>query len=414
MGSKSTDDSARDAPDATTPATSAVASTTSAQDAQQQAAEIRRELAKLAPNQALSQALVILDTSRDTVELATVHQFLRELVDVRELPSVVRIRLSDWFAARGEVSTASRVLEPLVTSGDPSALPALVRLADMAQQRGDSPDQSRLYDEILAIDVGFPGVRERLGRLRAPARAGDAGATLIAPESTQLASGRFELISELGRGGAGAVFVARDLRTRREVALKLYHPGARGDRNARLRAEARVACAQSSRHIVRVFDLIEDLGAVTMEHCTAATLRKSIARGEGGVAQRRAWAAGIAHALAVTHNNGWVHRDLKPGNVLQRADGTAVLTDFGLATRIGAAVEPTEGTAGYTAPEARDVRAADPRADVYAFGALARDLAGDRDDVLLALAERCLSDEPKDRPRDGGALLALLKTMGIS
>jgi hypothetical protein len=376
--------------------------------------EVTQQLRKLPPSQAIAQAIATLDATQDQAEASALKEFLRRFADEPTLTPDARIRLSDWFAARDEPQLASRVLVTLVTDGNAAALPALVRLADIASQRGDSPEQVRLYDEILAIDVGFPGVRERLGRLRAPAKAGDAGATLIAPEATRLGAGRFELMSELGRGGAGAVYVARDSKTRRVVALKLYHPGARGDRNARLRNEAQVACANGSRHVVRVFDLLDDIGAITMEHCASPTLRRMIARGEGGVGQRRSWARGVAHALAVTHHNGWVHRDLKPGNILQRADGSAVLTDFGLAARIGAAVEPAEGTAGYTPPEARASRVADPRADVFAFGALLRELAAGRDPALDAIAERCTAVDPAARPSDGAALLVAVDALSAS
>lgn len=362
----------------------------------------------LPASQAVAQCIATIEVTQDSQEASVLTEHLRQIASDPDLPADTRIRLSDWFAARGESNTAVRVLDRLVVLGSSNALPALVRLADMAQQRGDTPEQIRLYDEILAIDVGFPGVRERLLRLRAPTKAGEAGATLIAPESTKLGSGRFELVSELGRGGAGAVFIARDAKTRREVALKLYHANARGERNVRLRSEALVASLNASRHVVRVFDLFEDLGAITMEHCSAATLRRVLARNEGGVAQRRAWARGVADALAVTHSNGWVHRDLKPGNVLQRTDGAAVLTDYGLAAKIGAAVEPTEGTTGYTPPEARSTRLADPRADVYAFGALLREFAGERDAEMAEYAKVCQAEDPASRPRDGATLLAFV------
>jgi serine/threonine-protein kinase len=383
-------------------------------DASRRLAEVSHQLRKLAPAQAIAQAIATLDATQDQAEAAALTEYLRRIAEEPTLNADARIRLSDWFAARGDGSLASRVLVPLVTEGNAAALPALVRLADLASQRGDSPEQVRLYDEILAIDVGFPGVRERLARLRAPAKAGEAGATLIAPEATRLGAGRFELISELGRGGAGAVFVARDSKTKRVVALKLYHPGSRGDRNARLRTEAQVACANGSRHVVKIFDLLDDIGAITMEHCAAPTLRRMISRGEGGVGQRRAWARGVAHALAVTHSNGWVHRDLKPGNVLQRADGSAVLTDFGLAAKVGSSVEPAEGTAGYTPPEARTTRIADPRADVFAFGALVRELAAGRDPSLESIAAKCTAADPSQRPRDGAALLAAIDALSLS
>jgi serine/threonine-protein kinase len=383
-------------------------------DGSRRLAEVIKQLDKLAPSQAIAQAIATLDATQDLAEAAALTEYLRRKAEDPMLNADARIRLSDWFASRGEASLASRVLVPLVSEANAAALPALVRLADLAHQRGDVPEQIRLYDEILAIDVGFPGVRERLARLRAPAKVGDAGATLIAPEATRLGAGRFELISEIGRGGAGAVFVARDGKTQRLVALKLYHPGARGDRNARLRTEAQVACANGSRHVVRIFDLLEDIGAITMEHCAGPSLRRVIARGEGGVGQRRAWARGVAHALAVTHANGWVHRDLKPGNVLQRSDGSAVLTDFGLAAKIGAPIEPTEGTAGYTPPEARSTRVADPRADVFAFGALLRELSAGRDPALEAIAAKCTAADPSERPRDGAALLSALDALSLS
>ncbi len=362
----------------------------------------------LPPSQAVAQCIATIESTQDSQEASVLTEFLRKLAIEGELGPDTRIRLSDWFTARGESATAVKVLDPLVILGSTNALPALVRLADMAQQGGNTPEQVRLYDEILAIDVGFPGVRERLLRLRAPTKVGEAGATLIAPESTRLGSGRFELVSELGRGGAGAVFIARDLKTKRDVALKLYHANARGERNSRLRSEALIASLNASRHVVRVYDLIEDLGAITMEHCAGSTLRRVLSRNEGGVAQRRAWARGIADGLAVTHANGWVHRDLKPGNILQRADGAAVLTDYGLAAKIGSSVEPAEGTSGYTPPEARKTRSADPRADVYAYGALLREFAGERDAEMAEYAKVCLNEEPGNRPRDGAELLAFV------
>lgn len=411
-GSEAEPSDSNDVPPTVTPTVAAAKA--APVDGSRRVAEVNQQLRKLAPAAAIAQAIATLDATQDQAEAAALTEFLRRMAEEPALTADARIRLSDWFAARGDGHLASRVLVALVAEGDAVALPALVRLADLASQRGDSPEQVRLYDEILAIDVGFPGVRERLARLRAPAKAGDAGATLIAPEATRLGAGRFELVSELGRGGAGAVFVARDSKTQRVVALKLYHPGARGDRNARLRTEAQVACANGSRHVVKVFDLLDDIGAITMEHCASPTLRRMIARGEGGVGQRRAWAKGVAHALAVTHGNGWVHRDLKPGNILQRADGSAVLTDFGLAARIGSPVEPAEGTAGYTPPEARSTRVADPRADVFAFGALLRELSAGRDPALDAIATNCTAADPAQRPRDGAALLSAVEALSPS
>ncbi|MEI8256444.1 MAG: serine/threonine-protein kinase, partial [Deltaproteobacteria bacterium] len=311
---------------------------------------------------------------------------------------------ADFFAARNEPEPAARVLLPLCERGDAGAAAALVRLVDYAEERGDLGDACSLLEQILAIDLEYPGARGRLGRMRAPARAGGAGATLISPESARLAGGRLRLVREIGRGGAGAVFLAHDARLERPVALKIYHPAKRGDRGARLRAEAQVASALASRHVVRVLDLFEDLGAVAMEFCEGGSLRTALSRRSATREERREWARGVAHALAVAHDKGWVHRDLKPGNVLLRSDDVPVLTDFGLARRIGTAVEPFEGTSGYVPPEAAVSIAADPRMDVFAFGALLRDVLGDDPEFAPLIAAASATD-PALRPRDGAALL---------
>lgn len=370
-----------------------------------------RVLRRAPVHQAVTQAIEILDTRPDAAETRELLDWLRSAVNTPDVSADVRIRLADLFSARGEPDFAASTLRPLVNRRDAQALPALVRLAELAQQRGDTDETARYYEEILAIDLVYPGVRERLAKLRGPVRAGVAGATLLAPEAARLAHGRLELLRELGRGGAGAVFLARDCRAEREVALKIYHPARRADRDARLKAEAQIAASLASRHVVRVYDLFEDLGGLSMEYCPTGALRSAMIRGEGTVRIRRTWIYGVAHALAVAHDRGWVHRDLKPGNVLLRADGAAVLTDFGLARRVGSSIEPYDGTPGYVAPEVRSRLMADPRLDVYAFGALARELLSTKDPQLAELLAPALANDPETRPRDGSALLRILESV---
>lgn len=362
---------------------------------------------------AIARVMELLDAAPSATEAATLLRWLRARVSDEAMPSDVRVRLSDFFAARGEADVAAEALRPLVERGDALAPPALMRLAELAQQRGDLAEAVRRYEEVLAIDIDYPGARERLARDRAPVRAGAAGATLLSPEAAQIARGRYALLRELGRGGSGAVFLSLDRRVGREVALKLYHPASSADRGERLRAEARVAAELASRHVVRIYDLFEDLGGLTMEHCAGGSLNAEQARAVSDVRMRRHWLYGVAHALAVTHARGWVHRDLKPGNVLLRADGETVLTDFGLARRIGTPIEPYEGTPGYVPPEVRSRSVADPRVDVYAFGAVARALLGDDDPALGALVRAALSPSPEARPRDGGELVRALERAGI-
>ncbi len=363
-------------------------------------------------HEALGVAIQKLESAAGQAEAEALLAWLRDATLAEELSPDDRVLLADFFAARNEPEPAARVLLPLCERGDAAAAAALVRLVDFAEERGDLTEACSLLEEILAIDLQYPGARERLGRMRAPARAGGAGATLISPESAKLAGGRLRLVRELGRGGAGAVFLAHDARLERPVALKIYHPAKRGDRGARLRAEVQVASALASRHVVRVLDLFEDLGAVTMEFCEGGSLRHALARRSPTRDERRQWARGVAHALAIAHDKGWVHRDLKPGNVLLRADDVPVLTDFGLARRVGTPVEPFEGTAGYVPPEAMVSVAADPRMDVFAFGALLRDVLGDDPD-FAPLAAAARAEEASLRPRDGAALLAAFTVLGV-
>ncbi|MEZ4405806.1 MAG: serine/threonine-protein kinase [Polyangiales bacterium] len=284
----------------------------------------------------------------------------------------------------------------------------MMRLGELAAQRGDAAGAARWFELVMGVDLEFPGARERRARYDRPVRAGDAGATLLAPDA-RAGVGRYALLRELGRGGAGAVFLASDARLDRQVALKLYHPQARADRGARLRGEAQVAAAVASAHVVRVHALHESLGAIVMEYFPGGSLRARITQGNVTAGEARRWAHEVALGLAHIHAAGWVHRDLKPGNVLLRADGRAVLTDFGLARAVGHASRAMEGTAGYVAPEAQGPSAASPSHDVYAFGVMARELGLDRDGRLGPLVERCVSVDPSRRPRDGAELASLTR-----
>jgi serine/threonine-protein kinase len=341
-----------------------------------------------------------------TASLALMR-WLRDHAEHPDLSAEARLDLADFFLARGDRESTERVLRALAAGPLADAPAAMIRLGDLAAESGDLTAALGWYESTLAIDLQYPGARERHARLKRPVRVGDAGATLLAPEAS-VAVGRFELLRELGRGGAGAVYLARDKRIGREVALKIYHPQARNDRNARLRGEAQVAAAVASPTVVRVYDLFEEAGAIAMEYAEGASLRARIARGKPSPAEALSWLEDVAHALAATHARQWVHRDLKPGNVLLRADGRAVLTDYGLARRIGVAASAFEGTPGYVPPEVSDGAPADPVVDVFAFGALMRELFPQATGAIASLTEECLARDPAHRPRDGSVLLQRL------
>lgn len=368
--------------------------------------DVLAEIKRLHPAAGVRRAVEALERASSAPLAISIAKWLRENALHAEVTHEERLSLADFFLRRAEPEMTEALLTSVADTQSPFAAPALMRLGDLAAARGDHDAAARRFEEVLALDLEYPGARERRQRTRRPARAGVEGATLLAPDAN-VGMGAYALMRELGRGGAGAVFLARDRRLDRDVAIKIYHPAARVDRNARLRGEARVAVACAAPEVVRVHDLHEEVGALVMEYADAGSVRARVAAGVT-VEEARRWLGDVARALAATHHQGWVHRDLKPGNVLLRDDGRAVLTDFGLARLAGTPVGAREGTAAYLPPECDGPTRADPRLDVYAFGVMARELRAERDPSLAALIDACASPAPADRPADGAALVAAL------
>jgi Tol biopolymer transport system component len=227
--------------------------------------------------------------------------------------------------------------------------------------------------------------------------------------------GGYEIIAELGRGGMGEVYRARDAKLNRDVALKVLPDllASDGDRLARFRREAQVLAALNHPNIAHIHGF-EDSGpahALVLELVEGPTLADRLAAGPIALGEAIPIARQIADALEAAHDQGIVHRDLKPANVKVREDGTVKVLDFGLAK----ALDPTDpasaasvsnsptltaratqlglilGTAAYMAPEQARGRVVDRRADIWAFGVvLYETLSGQRafegDDVSITLA----------------------------
>lgn len=190
----------------------------------------------------------------------------------------------------------------------------------------------------------------------------------------------YEVLAELGRGGMGVVYQARDVRLDRIVALKMLLAGGHAGpaERARLRSEAEAIAQLQHPNIVHVYEVgeVEDRPYLTLEFVAGGNLARELA----GTPQRAARAAGLietlARAVAFAHRHGIVHRDLKPANILLTADGTPKIADFGLAKRMAqAGVTQTDavlGTASYLSPEQAmgNKQAIGPAADIYALGAI--------------------------------------------
>ncbi|MGD8977799.1 MAG: serine/threonine-protein kinase, partial [Gammaproteobacteria bacterium] len=218
------------------------------------------------------------------------------------------------------------------------------------------------------------------------------------PEAGDVIGGRYVIQSILGRGGMGVVFRVRD-RCRdaagaddTDLALKLLKPELRDSEDAgrRLLAEALQGQVLIHPHLVRVLDFgeAEDMPYVTMELLDGESLRSAITRQtpEGfEPSEATRIIGGIASGLAYLHRRGYVHSDLKPGNLFLCRDGQPRLLDFGLTRRPGRAMEPVlDGadlparTPAYASPQVLGGEAPGPRDDVFSLGCVAFEIVAGR------------------------------------
>jgi len=245
--------------------------------------------------------------------------------------------------------------------------------------------------------------------------------------------GRFELLREIGRGGFGVVWEARDRELGRLVAFKAVRAGRQEAlREERLLAEAEAVARLSHPNIVSLFDVghAEQGPYLVLELLRGETLEARLAAGALPVREAQRIGAEIARGLAHAHGQGVVHRDLKPGNVFLCQDGQVKLLDFGLSHALGRR-KADGGTPAYMAPEQRQGAPEDERIDVFALGVIlyqmlsgklpfpegdgGRELLSARPAPALEVPEssglgelvaRMLEKEPTRRPRDGGEVLA--------
>jgi serine/threonine-protein kinase len=189
---------------------------------------------------------------------------------------------------------------------------------------------------------------------------------------------RYELVRRIAKGGMAEVWEAEDTVLTRPVAAKVLLPHLAADEAflTRFRREAVAAARLSHPHIVSIFDTCAGEGceAIVMELVRGRTVREALdASGALPVRQAVDVAIQAADALAHAHQNGLVHRDVKPGNILLSDDGRVLVADFGIAKAAEATSDLTEvgqivGTAKYLSPEQVQGHPLDARSDVYSLG----------------------------------------------
>ncbi len=274
----------------------------------------------------------------------------------------------------------------------------------------------------------------------------DAALAAVAVSDTNWRLGNYEILEEIGRGGMGVIYRARQRHSRRIVALKRvlsYHADSR-DTLARFRREAEAAASLDHPNVLPIYEVGESEDGVpffSMKYAAGGSLQ------EAGPALRKdpreivRLVAKITRAVQYAHRQGILHRDLKPGNILLDGRGEPLVSDFGLAKWLDTSSDLTRtltifGTPGYIAPEQIEGQAAnlEPAADVYSLGAILFGLLAGRppflgehalavihqaadkpapklrlfvenaDRDLETICARCLEREPAARYRSAGEL----------
>lgn len=289
-----------------------------------------------------------------------------------------------------------------------------------------------------------------------PTGAGTAAAARVALNSSAilepgtLLGGRYEIIAMLGLGGMGAVYKAYDRDIEREIALKVIRPDLASNPELlqRFKQELLLARQIAHKNVVRIFDVRESGGIkfITMEYIDGRDLRSLLAEhGKLPAAEALDIIQQACAGLAAAHEEGVIHRDLKPGNIMRDRNGRVVVMDFGLARTVdGGGMTQTGamlGTMEYMSPEQAKAEPLDERSDLFTIGLILYELITGRtpyaaesaiasllkrtqeravsmSDVdasiprsISAVVAKCLETDPKNRYQSVNELLAAIEEL---
>ena len=316
-------------------------------------------------------------------------------------PSSLSIAAAKLLFQRGEPAEAVSLLEGLP---EPEAWSML---AEFYAESGQGALAKPWLERVVARDIDASGALDKLRELSRQERERPL-VDQITLLSEHAPSTTLSIAREIGRGGAATVYEAFDGVLQRSVALKLYHHPQQMRQH--LLREARMAVRLAGPHVIRLFDADPERGWIAMELASRGTLKERLTSDEGGASPMLAWLFPLVETLARIHDSGHVHADLKPANVLFRADGSVVLSDFGLAVPIGA--EHHGASPGYVSPERAAGASAAPSDDVYALGCLLEQVLERepaQQQIWAPVAQQLLSP---DRPVAARQVLALLPAKG--
>jgi tetratricopeptide (TPR) repeat protein/predicted Ser/Thr protein kinase len=351
------------------------------------------------------------------------------------------LRRQDKAAA---VSALQRATAGMPTSAE--LLPLLYTQAELLEEMGDLPAAQAILKRIVEFDYGFRDAAARLQALRqarrAPMPSPGGGPPTPVPQD---ASQRYVLEQELGRGGMGIVYRAKDTKLGRTVAIKILHPRQHTpEALRRFEREARAAAALSHPGIVHIYDFGQGFGSsfLVMEFVAGPTLHQLLKDDPAFLrANLLKLMLQAAEAVGYAHDHHVVHRDLKPANFILADRKQLKILDFGIARRLDELDLGQSGVTGtpyYMAPEQILNEQPDERSDVYSLGVTFFQLATgtlpfpsgnvikahleqappdpqalnpELEPALCHLILRCLEKDPNKRPRDGNALAAALRLL---
>lgn len=332
---------------------------------------------------------------------------------VPDIPDVV-LDLAAHKKAVGRPEEAVACLQRAVlgVALQPGRLDPAVALARELYELGDIDSARAQLNRVLSHDYSCRPAQE----LKATLDTHPTGADLSATQPAQIPHGatmspmsagplRYEIRHELGRGGMGVVYLARDTRLERDVAIKVLRTTSK-EEAARLELEAKASATLNHPSIVTVYDFEAGFDGyfIAMELVRGEPLDKLNKTAPERIrSQLRPLLVKLASAVSYAHNHQVIHRDLKPANILLTDDGNIKILDFGIAARLDSEDGVSPGVCGtpfYMAPEQIRGEAPTPASDIYSLGATAFHLAAGRPPFAGGnVIEAHLEHSPPD-PRD--------------
>jgi tetratricopeptide (TPR) repeat protein len=359
--------------------------------------------------------------------------------------------MAEVLAGRGEDELAAEKLGEAIEAAGGEAAPVelLARRATLLERAGRRQQAIEALEAARRRDPGRNDLTQRIATLRRDLEATSAEDAPAGGAAPGRRESRYEIQGELGRGGMGIVYKARDRRLGRIVALKRLPENLRNNRLAveMFLREGKAAAALNHRNIVTVYDAGEEHGVyfISMELLEGLPLSAILERrGRLSVSDTARLGLQIAAGLQYAHERRIVHRDIKTANLFFTRERVVKIMDFGLAKTIEEVRRSSTmigGTPYYMAPEQAAGETVDHRTDLYAFGVTlfrivtgslpfnegdlahhhrhtpapdARGLDASIPDVLAELIARLLAKRPADRPQSAAEVGAALQGLAAS